>query len=189
MPLVRLRDMDARTRRWLVPLAAAVAVLAVVAVVWQQRPGGDTGAGSAPPAAGGSAVPGSPGSEGTEGPDGDLTPVPGPDQTPAAGTQAVDSYFAYDATRLALNYTTGVPECYGTVGEPVVEETAEAVTVTLPKTPPKDARDVVCIDIALTKSVDIELDTPLGDREVRDGSRGDTRVEPGAAPGDEGQVY
>ncbi len=185
---MRLRDMDARTRRWLVPLGAAVAVLVVVAVVWQQRPGEDGSAGSAPPAAGGSAVPGSPGSDGTDAPDGDLTPVPGPDQTPASGTQTVDSYFAYDATRLALNYTTGIPECYGTVGEPVVEETAEAVTVTLPKIPPKDARDVVCIDIALIKSVDIELDAPLGDREVRDGSRGGTTIEPGAAPGDESQA-
>ena len=185
---MRLTDMDARTRRWLVPLGAAAAVLLVVAVVWQQRPGGDSDAGSAPPAAGGSAVPGSPGPDGTDGPDGDLTPVPGPDQTPGAGTQAVDSYFAYDATRLALNYTTGVPECYGTVGEPVVEETAEAVTVTLPKIPPKSTRDVVCIDIALVKSVDIELDAPLGDREVRDGSRGDTPIEPGAAPGDESQA-
>lgn len=184
---MRLRNMDARTRRWLVPVAAGAAVLAVVAVVWQQRPGGDAGfAGSTPPSAGGSAVPGSPG---TEEPDGDLTPVPGPDQPPSPGTQAVDSYFAYDATRLALNYTTGVPECYGTVGRPVVEETARAVTVTLPKIPPKGDRDVVCIDIALSRSVDIELDTPLGDRVVRDGSQGGKPIEPGSSPGDEGQGY
>jgi hypothetical protein len=82
-----------------------------------------------------------------------------------------------------------VPECYGTVGDPVVEETAEAVTVTLPKIPPKNARDdVVCIDIALIKSVDIELDAPLADREVRDGSRGGATIQPGAAPGNESQA-
>jgi len=181
--------------RWLLPLGAALAVLAVIAVVlWQQRPGDAGFAGSTPPSADGSAVPGSPGSgapgsPGPDVPDGDLTPAPGPDLPPGPGSQAIDSYFAYDATRLALNYTTGVPECYGTVGEPVVEETADAVTVTLPKNPPKQRADVACIDIALSKSVDVTLRSPLGDREVRDGSQNGKVVDPGTSRGSPGQTY
>lgn len=173
--------------RWLLPTGAALAVLVViVAVLWQQRTG-DTGfAGSTPPSAGGSAVPGSPG---TGLPDGDLTPAPGPDVPPAAGMQAIDSYFAYDETRLAMNYTTGVPECYGTVGEPVVEETADSVTVTLPKIPPKQRGDIACIDIALSESVDVTLSSPLGDRSVRDGSREGVVVPPGTSEGDPSQAY
>ncbi len=183
--------------RWLVPLLAALAVLALLAVFWQQRPGssgGDTGAaGSSGPSEPAGVAPGSPGSgvpgsPGPDLPDGDLTPAPGPDRPPGPGQQAIDSYYAYDATRLGLNYTTGVPECYGKVGEPVVEETAAAVTVTLPKIPPKQRKDVVCIEIALSKTVDVVLDAPLGDREVRDGSRGGAVVEPGSSPGNPDQA-
>lgn len=174
--------MDAGPRRWLVPAGAALAVvLVVVAVWWSQRPGDpDPGGGSAgaPPTA--SAEPGLPGQGGgdpgdpgqPDEPDGGLTPVPGPDAPPPRdGMQAVEGWFPRDATTLALNYATGVPECYGTVGEPTVEETATAVTVSLPKIPPKGDRDVACIDIALMRSVDVTLASPLGDRVVRDGSR------------------
>jgi hypothetical protein len=85
--------------------------------------------------------------------------------------QAIEGWFPRDETTLALNYATGVPECYGTVGEPTVEETPDAVTVSLPKIPPKSTRDVACIDIAVLRSVDVTLASPLGDRVVRDGSR------------------
>jgi hypothetical protein len=178
--------------RWLVPLGAAVAVLVVVAVVWTQRPGasgGDAGvAGPSSPSGPASVEPGSPGSPGPDLPDGNLTPAPGPDLPPAPDAQAIDSYYAYDDTRLALNYTTGVPECYGKVGEPVVEETADSVTVTLPKIPPEQKGDVVCIDIALSKSVDVVLDRPLGDRQVRDGSRDGAELSPGSSPGNPDQA-
>jgi hypothetical protein len=61
-------------------------------------------------------------------------------------------------------------------------ETPDAVVVTLPKRPPKNDRDVACIDIALTSSVDIRLDAPLGDRQLLDGSRDDRPVERADAP-------
>ena len=184
--------MRTRLGRWLVPLGAALAVLVVVAVVvWQQGPGAPEDAapaGSGQPSDRASVAPGSPGSPGPDLPDGDLTPAPGPDLPPGPDTQVIDSYFAYDETRLALNYTTGVPECYGKVGEPVVEETADAVTVTVPKLPPEQKGDIACIDIALSKSVDISLDAPLGDREVRDGARGGAEVSPGSSPGNPNQA-
>ena len=182
-------------RRWLVPVAAALGVLLVIGVLlWQRGPDETRDAGAAgytPPGADGSGVPGSPGSgvprsPGTPGDD--LTPVPPPDVPPRPDTQVIDSYYAYDDTRIALNYTTGVPECYGKVGEPVVEETADAVTVTLPKLPPKQRSDIACIDIALSKSVDVVLDAPLGDRVVRDGSRDGAEVPPGTANGAPGQA-
>ena len=194
---MRRTGMNPALRRWLIPVAAAAAVLAVVAVMWLQQPDDSGGfAGSPPPSPDGSSVPGSsgsgapgsPGSPGPDVPDGGLTPAPGPDLPPAPDSQAIDSYFAYDASRLALNYTTGVPECYGKIGEPIVEETEAAVTVTLPKIPPKSSGDVACIDIALVKSVDIVLATPLGDRQVRDGSRDGATVKPGSAPNEEGQA-
>ena len=191
---MRRTDMNPALRRWLIPVVAAAAVLAVVAVMWLQQPGDSGGfAGSPPPSPDGSSVPGSsgsgaPGSPGPDVPDGGLTPAPGPDVPPAPDSQAIDSYFAYDASRLALNYTTGVPECYGKIGEPIVEETEAAVTVTLPKIPPKGSGDVACIDIALVKSVDIVLATPLGDRKIRDGSRDGATVKPGSAPNEEGQA-
>ncbi len=183
--------MDPRTRRWLVPLAAAVAVLTVLAVMWTQRPGASGGdepgfAGAAPASpsdsptsAPGSGVPGSPGTGGLPGdePGGGLTPGPGPDRPPGPGRQAIESYYPRDDTTLAMNYTSGVPECYGRVGEPLVEETADAVTVTLPKSMPKQGSDIACIDIALSASVDVTLSRPLGDRDVLDGSRDRAKVE------------
>ena len=203
--LVRRRGMDAGLRRWLVPVGAALAVVLVVSVVaWAQRPGGSDGSDGgpgfgtqpAPPSA--SSEPGSPGQGGgTSGdpgrddlPGGGLSPVPGPDEIPPAtsGWQAVEGWFPRDETTLALNYATGVPECYGTVGEPSVEETARTVTVSLPKIAPKDDRDVACIDIALLRSVDVTLSAPLGDRVVRDGSRDGYRVPRADAPyGDGGE--
>jgi hypothetical protein len=192
--------MDAGLRRWLVPAGAALAVVLVVAVVWWSQRPGDAGPGSAttPPSA--SAAPGFPGQDGggdpanpghPDKPDGGLTPVPGPDSPPPrAGTQAIEGWFARDDRTLALNYATGVPECYGTVGKPQVEETASTVTVTLPKTPPKSDREVVCIDIAVLRSVDVTLASPLGDREVRDGSRDGIQVPRADAPygdGSEGE--
>jgi hypothetical protein len=188
---VPVRPIGMRTGpgRWLVPLGAALAVLVVLVVVVRQLGSGGSDeagpAGSGQPSDQASVAPGSPG---PDLPDGDLTPAPGPDLPPGPDTQVIDSYFEYDETRLALNYTTGVPECYGKVGEPVVEETPDAVTVTLPKLPPTQKGDVACIDIALSKSVDITLDAPLGDREVRDGARDDAEVSPGSSPGNPNQA-
>lgn len=170
--------------RWLVPLVAALAVLAVVGVFWQVRPGsgqdagfadgGDAGQGS-PPYAG--TEPGSPGAGG---------PSPGEPSSGAgdvdAGAIAVSSFYSYDSTHLAINYANGVPECYGKAGTPKVEESPDAVVVTIPRIPMKSTGDRACIDIALLGSVGIALESPLAGRPVLDGSRDGAEVEEAAAP-------
>lgn len=181
-----MRRISMRPARWLVPALAALAVLAVIAVMWLQRPGapgndvgvagGDAGQGS-PPYAGSS-----PGDDPVPEPDKPDPLEPPPGGEPGAGDGDVDvdvdagmiaatGYHVYDATHLAVVYTNGVPECYGAAGTPRVEEAADAVTVTIPRTPPTSDGDTACIDIALVDSLDITLDAPLGDRLVRDGSR------------------
>ena len=179
-------------KRVLIPLLAAAAVLALVGVAfWLGAAGddetdqasfgsGDTATGSDGGSTGsdgatGGGVPGDdgsavPGDTGMDEPSDGARP-PGGDPTPSGPLAVrVDSYYQYDARRLALSYTIGVPECYGTIDEPVVEETPTTVTVGLTRVPPDNAGDVACIEIALLKSVDIVLDAPLGDRRVLDGS-------------------
>jgi hypothetical protein len=183
--VMRLTCMSRNVRRWPAPLLAAVAVLAVLAVMWHQRSGGsgvETGVAVAPGGDASDARPPYPAST-PEGRSLD-TPIPIPDlpsppkparPVPAAVLDdmvAVDSYHQYDARHLALNYSIGVPECYGTAGTPRVEQTPEAVVVTIPRIPPKPGDDdTACIEIAVLLSVDIVLDEPLGDRPVLDGAR------------------
>lgn len=165
--------------RILVPLFAAAAVLALIGGYWWLSGSGSSEVSEGVPASGGgtSGSTGSvePGSPGTGSPDmGASEPAqPDPDKQPStSGPTAVviDSFYRYGARRLAINYTIGVPECYGTIDEPVVEETGTAVTVTLTRIPPKHDEDIACIEIALLKSVDIRLASPLAGREVLDGS-------------------
>ena len=182
--------------RWLVPLMAALAVLAVVGVFWQVRPGSEQDAGFAD---GGDAGQGSPPYAGTEpGSPGIGEPSPDePGSSPGSGTGsspgtgsadvdqgaiAVSSFYSYDATHLAINYTNGVPECYGDAGTPKVEESPDSVVVTIPRIPVKSTGDRACIDIALLSSVDVALDAPLAGRPVLDGSRDRAEVEQAAAP-------
>jgi hypothetical protein len=98
------------------------------------------------------------------------------------GSIAVTSFYSYDATHLAINYTNGVPACYGKAGVPRVEESAGAVVVTIPRTAVKSAGDRACIDIALLGSLDVTLEQPLAGRPVLDGARNDAPVEEAAAP-------
>lgn len=179
-------------KRWLVPLVAAVAVLALVGGVWwfsSAGPGSeDTGTrppAASEPGAGGGAnpSPGSPGGEpGGGGPDGSG----GPQMTNPKGVR-IDGYDVPALQQLRLHYTTGVPECYGTIDNPVVKETETSVTVTLTRLEPRSKGERVCIEIALQKKVTVTLDAPLGDRLVRDGSFGGAVVRPavdgGADPG------
>lgn len=184
--------------RWWSPLLGALAVLALVGAIWaaagsggndanggEQAAGspgspGDVSAGS--PGDTGAGDPGDPGGGGTDPDQGAAEPAPGgspeprtkpepepePEMTVDRGVR-IDSYYPYSPRRLALNYTIGVPACYGRVTDPRVEASKEAVTVTLTASEPTRP-GAVCIEIALQKSVDIELDRPLGDRELRDGA-------------------
>ena len=150
---------------------------------------GDGSVGGAEPTSPGDGEPGfeEPGSPGDGTPaDGSLVAPPTDEPVTDPLAVVVDSYHRYDERHLAISYTIGVPECYGTIAAPDVVETRRAVTVTLTRVPPEDTGDVACIDIALLASVDIELAAPLGDRVVRDGARG-TKVPPGPPPGEVGE--
>lgn len=183
--------MNMATRQWLVPLVAAVAVLVVIAVIWQQRPGDGSedvgfaggGTGQAVPPSGGG-EPGDPGSddgvEPVEPPHGDPSEDPPPDTD--SGSIAVDSFYRHDGRHLSLNYTNGVPECYGEAGRPRVEERDDAVVVRIPRINLDPNPDKVCIEIALMGTVDITLDSPLGSRPVLDAARDGFQVPEAAAP-------
>jgi hypothetical protein len=161
----------------MLPVAVAVAVLLVVVAVLLAT-GGDDADQAQSPGAGAGASPDPGGSP----PPGDSPP---PSDAPADaedGTLPIDAYAEVGERGLALVYTNGVAECYGTVGRPRVTETADAVTVTLPRTPPTGGPDTACVEIALIDSVQVALAAPLGDRAVLDGSRNDAKVAPGPLP-------
>jgi hypothetical protein len=180
-------------RRWLVPTATAVATVVLLGGMWYFAGSSDSGvprsgAGAGSFAGGGSNGSGSsePGSPGTADP-GILPPEDGIDaDAPATPTDplavTVGSYrLTKDPQKLSLSYWIGVPECYGTIAEPLVDETADAVTVTLTRVPPRSTGDVACIDIALQETVEIHLDRPLDGRGVLDGSS-DTPVSKALRP-------
>jgi hypothetical protein len=191
-------------RRWLVPFATAVAVVLLLGGMWYfAGPGSKGGDGSfagggasfagGGDGAGSGAVGGSePGFPGTPEP-GIVPPSDALEDPPAADDPGFDEpddplavlvggYRRDTARRLSVHYTIGVPECYGKIAEPQVEETDRAVTVTLTRVPPKDTGEIACIDIALSKTVDIHLAHPLGNRVVRDGSTGKPVVRTGRVP-------
>ena len=174
----------------LIPIAAAVAVVVLFVGVRALMSPTEDSAGSPPVAGGGSsAVPGDPGSSSAEPPAG---ADPSPPQSTNPMAVVIDSFYKYDERRLAINYTIGVPECYGTIAPPKVVETEQSVSVTLTRIPPKDlSKDTACIEIALLKSVDLTLETPLAGRTVLDGSFDGAEVRPGSAPADKagGQGY
>lgn len=200
---MRPRGMIGHVQRWWIPVLAAVAVLAVIAVGVGvlASPGSDDGSGGyadggsepgqgAPPYSGtepgdpGSAPGGEPGDPGSE-----VPPVDDGAGRPAdPGLIALESFYRYDARQLALNYYNGVPECYGKAGEPLVEERDDRVVVAVPRTPPTAPKDTACIEIALAGSVKVTLSKPLGDRPVVDAATG-RRLGEAAAPLDEEQAY
>ena len=65
---------------------------------------------------------------------------------------------------LALNFTTGTPECYGV--NALVQETAENVTVELRGGTRPEALGRACIAIALFGTLEVPLQSPVGDRQV-----------------------
>jgi hypothetical protein len=65
---------------------------------------------------------------------------------------------------LALHFTTGAPECYGV--NATVHETAENVTVELRGGTRPEAVGRACIAIALTGTLEVPVQSPVGDRQV-----------------------
>ena len=65
---------------------------------------------------------------------------------------------------LAVHFTVGSPECFGVHAS--VCETTETVTVELRAGSPPEAVGRMCIMIAVFGTLDVPLQSPLGDREV-----------------------
>jgi hypothetical protein len=74
-----------------------------------------------------------------------------------------------DGTTVAVFFWSGVEPCH-VLDHVDVADGANAVTITLYEGHDASAGDVACIEIALMKEVVVELDEPVGDREIVDGA-------------------
>jgi hypothetical protein len=76
----------------------------------------------------------------------------------------VESWSVAGEDALQLRFTTGTPECFGV--HAVVHETPQTVTIELHGGTLPEAAGRACILIAVFGSLDVQLQQPLGDREV-----------------------
>ncbi|MGX9788994.1 hypothetical protein [Mycobacterium sp. MMS18-G62] len=67
---------------------------------------------------------------------------------------------------LAVDFTSGVPECSGVHVD--VEETEQTVTVELQGGAPPESVGRMCIMLAVLGTLEIPLQSPLGERQVLD---------------------
>jgi hypothetical protein len=67
---------------------------------------------------------------------------------------------------LMVHFTSGIPECFGVHVD--VEESEQAVTVALEGGSPAEAVGRICIMLAVFGTVEVPLQTPLGERQVLD---------------------
>jgi hypothetical protein len=74
-----------------------------------------------------------------------------------------------DGRRLTVIFWSGIEPC-NVLDRVEVEETAGSVTITLYEGSAPAARNTACIEIAVKKAVEVELDEPLGGRKVVDGA-------------------
>jgi len=82
--------------------------------------------------------------------------------------------WSQDGTTLRLTYRRGDDTCFGSLATPRVDESDVAVTITLSHEPPPGA-GTDC-PFTTTGEVDVDLDGPVGDRSVLDGSYVERRV-------------
>ena len=113
-------------------------------------------------------------------PPGSGTPPPGKPKfvTPQQGLQNVlpttwiKAVPSRDGMTVAI-WFWGSP-CLGVVDPVKVDETPQKVTVTLSQGTPPSQVGSACIEIALLSAVRIQLQSPLGDRTVVDGTKTNT---------------
>jgi hypothetical protein len=67
---------------------------------------------------------------------------------------------------LMVNFTSGVPECFGVHVD--VEETPDTVTVELAGGSQPESVGRICIMLAVFGTVEVPLQSPLGERQVLD---------------------
>ncbi|MRH86916.1 hypothetical protein GFY24_05445 [Nocardia sp. SYP-A9097] len=75
-----------------------------------------------------------------------------------------DSWTRLADDKIAVNFTTGSPECYGV--DATVTETAKSVTIALRSGTRADAVGRMCTMIAVFGSLEIQLKAPLGNRNI-----------------------
>ncbi|MEU1984122.1 hypothetical protein [Nocardia sp. NPDC019395] len=66
--------------------------------------------------------------------------------------------------RIAIHFETGVPECYGV--DASVTESETTVTVELRSGSRADSTDKMCVMVAVFGTLEVQLDAPLGNRQV-----------------------
>ena len=82
-----------------------------------------------------------------------------------AHPQPAESWSRVDDVRaVAVHFTTGTPHCYGVHAD--VVETAENVTIELRGGTLPEAVGRACIMIAVSGTLEVPLQSPLGDRQV-----------------------
>lgn len=74
-----------------------------------------------------------------------------------------------DGRRLTVIFWSGVEPCH-VLDRVEVQESAAKVTITLYEGSAPKARNTACIEIAVKKAVEVELDGPLAGRKVIDGA-------------------
>lgn len=75
-----------------------------------------------------------------------------------------------DGTTVRVVWWSGVEPCY-VLDHVDVVETAASVTITLYEGRDPAAQDVACIELAVQKSTHVQLEDPLGNRQLIDGAR------------------
>ncbi|QWZ06390.1 hypothetical protein KRR39_12305 [Nocardioides panacis] len=163
--------MTSRPGRWLAPLGASAAVLAVVVAPGVLGSVGPRGAGPGPA------------------PDADLppydaiTPSLPPDgaEEDRTGRHQVDLVgYRADGTVLHVFYTVDPRRgCSVGIDDPVVQERAGSVRIRLVRSwPGPGSVGAGCADRLPTSSVDVRLSRPLGGRLLQDAAHGDALVAP-----------
>lgn len=150
--------------RWLAPLGASAAVLAVFVVPGLITPRSSSDAG--------------PGPDGLITPNGPVTPSLPPNRAEdRRRARAVDvTGYTPSGRTLRVYYTVDQSlDCSALIDPPQVTERADSVVVRLARRV-SQAPDEVCASLLLTNSVDITLSRPLGGRTVLDRSRGGALV-------------
>jgi hypothetical protein len=162
--------MSPGTGRWLAPLGASAAVLALLVVPGVVATTGTSRAGVGPQQPEPQLTPYDPVTP--------LLPPDGADQE-RGDPRLVDVIgYRVDGRDLVVFFTVDQSAgCSGAIQEPQVDERLGAVRVTLQRQKASGS-DEVCVNRVPTSSVDITLERPLGGRLVQDGTRGGSLVPP-----------
>jgi hypothetical protein len=165
--------MEPGTGRWLAPLGASVAVLAVLVAPGVVAASGTSTTGVGPQRPEPEFTPYDP-----------VTPSLPPDgaDQDRGGPRAVDVIgYRTDGRDVVVFYRVDqTAGCSGAVEEPVVEERVGTVRVTLRREKVSDADESCAVRIP-TSSVVLTLGRPLGGRLLQDGTRGGSLVPPMAS--------